>query len=122
MKPMADRPRYRLILAKEDFKFSSAHFTLWNDARAELLHGHNYQVALELSGSELDDWGLLADIEGVKAAVRALCRRFDLPYNSGSLVRQVGSVYRRVLRMALPGPARPEPEPAPAAEDLRGVG
>jgi linoleoyl-CoA desaturase len=54
--------------------------------------------------------------------VRALCRRFDLPYTSGSLVRQVGSVYRRVLRMALPGPARPEPEPEPAAEDLRGVG
>jgi NADPH-dependent stearoyl-CoA 9-desaturase len=54
--------------------------------------------------------------------VRALCRRFELPYNSGSMVRQVGSVYRRVLRMALPGPARREPEPAAAATDLRGVG
>jgi linoleoyl-CoA desaturase len=54
--------------------------------------------------------------------VRDLCRRFELPYTSGSLVRQVGSVYRRVLRMALPGPARPEPEPAAATEDLRGVG
>jgi NADPH-dependent stearoyl-CoA 9-desaturase len=37
--------------------------------------------------------------------VRALCRRFDLPYSSGSLTRQVGSVYRRILRLALPGPA-----------------
>jgi len=74
---MSDRPRYRLVLAKEDFKFSAAHFTLWNDARAELLHGHNYRVRLELSGSELDDWGLLADIEGVKEVIRGLCRRLD---------------------------------------------
>jgi len=86
---MTDRPRYRLALAKEDFKFSSAHFTLWNDSRAELLHGHNYRVRLELSGSELDAWGLLADIEGVKEAVRALCRRLDsrtlVPAENGSL-------------------------------------
>jgi fatty acid desaturase len=54
--------------------------------------------------------------------VRALCRRFDLPYTSGTLVRQVASVYRRVLRMALPGPVRTRPEPASATEDLRGVG
>lgn len=42
--------------------------------------------------------------------VRALCQRFELPYTSGSLTRQVGSVYRRIMRLALPGPARPEPD------------
>src|ERR1700733_13558481 len=35
--------RYRMVLAKEDFKFSSAHFTLFADGSAELLHGHNYR-------------------------------------------------------------------------------
>jgi linoleoyl-CoA desaturase len=54
--------------------------------------------------------------------VRALCRRFELPYTSGSLARQVGSVYKRILRLALPGPARSEPGRAPAAEEIRAAG
>ena len=35
--------------------------------------------------------------------VRALCERHGLPYNTGRLGRQYRSVYRQVLRMALPG-------------------
>jgi fatty acid desaturase len=35
--------------------------------------------------------------------VRAVCERHGLPYNSGRLGRQYGSVYRQVLRLALPG-------------------
>jgi len=71
------RPRYRLVLAKEDFKFSAAHFTLFGGDRAELLHGHNYRVSLELAGSAVDELGLLADLERTKAAVRRLCARLD---------------------------------------------
>jgi linoleoyl-CoA desaturase len=50
--------------------------------------------------------------------VRALCERFGLPYTTGSLTRQTASVWRRIIRLALPGPtpppaslalARPEP-------------
>jgi 6-pyruvoyltetrahydropterin/6-carboxytetrahydropterin synthase len=70
-------PRYRIVLAKEDFKFSAAHFTIWSDGRAELLHGHNYRVRVELHGSELDAAGLLADLESCKSSLRALCRRLD---------------------------------------------
>ncbi|KAA9375953.1 acyl-CoA desaturase [Microbispora cellulosiformans] len=48
--------------------------------------------------------------------VHALCERFGLPYVSGSLVRQAGSVWKRVLRMALPGPGRPSAaEPSASA-------
>ncbi|GAB3878307.1 fatty acid desaturase family protein [Microbispora bryophytorum] len=46
--------------------------------------------------------------------VRALCERFGLPYTSGSLARQAGSVWKRVLRMALPGPGRPSAAESPA--------
>jgi 6-pyruvoyltetrahydropterin/6-carboxytetrahydropterin synthase len=74
---MPDRPPYRLVLAKEDFKFSSAHFTLFSASRAELFHGHNYRVRLELAGSELDAWGLLVDLETVKKVVRDLCQKLD---------------------------------------------
>jgi len=35
--------------------------------------------------------------------VRAVCERHGLPYNSGRLGRQYRSVYRQMLRRALPG-------------------
>jgi NADPH-dependent stearoyl-CoA 9-desaturase len=40
--------------------------------------------------------------------VRAICARYDLPYNSGPLRRQFGSVVARILRLSLPVP-RPRP-------------
>jgi 6-pyruvoyltetrahydropterin/6-carboxytetrahydropterin synthase len=95
---MPDRPPYRLVLAKEDFKFSAAHFTLFSAERAELFHGHNYRVSLELAGSELDAWGLLVDLESVKKVVRGLCRKLDsrtlLPAESPGLTwsREGGAV------------------------------
>jgi 6-pyruvoyltetrahydropterin/6-carboxytetrahydropterin synthase len=69
--------RYRVVLAKEDFKFSAAHFTLFGDGRAELLHGHNYRVRVELAGGGLDGEGLLVDIESFKRELRARCVRLD---------------------------------------------
>jgi linoleoyl-CoA desaturase len=54
--------------------------------------------------------------------VRALCERYALPYNSGSLVRQTGSAWKRIIRLALPGPGRPRPEEnTPPAGKLRAV-
>jgi linoleoyl-CoA desaturase len=35
--------------------------------------------------------------------VRALCERYKLPYNSGSLTRQFGTTVLRILRMTFPG-------------------
>ncbi|MEV0974515.1 fatty acid desaturase family protein [Microtetraspora glauca] len=47
--------------------------------------------------------------------VRALCERFGLPYNTGSLLRQTARVWKRVFRLALPTTKqRPEPDAAPA--------
>jgi 6-pyruvoyltetrahydropterin/6-carboxytetrahydropterin synthase len=74
---MADAPRFRMTLAKEDFKFSVAHFTLFEDRPAELLHGHNYRVRVEISGTGLDGEGLLVDLERVKREIRRLCRGLD---------------------------------------------
>lgn len=74
---MAERPHYRLVLAKEDFKFSVAHFTVFSAEDAELLHGHNYRVRVELAGGELGELGLLADVAAVKAEIRRLCEGWD---------------------------------------------
>lgn len=69
--------RFRLVLAKEDFKFSVAHFTVFSADEAERLHGHNYRVSIELSGREVSELGLMADVARVKAEVRALCAELD---------------------------------------------
>ena len=74
---MTDSPRFRLALEKEDFKFSAAHFTLFPGGRAELLHGHNYRVRVELAGTGLEPEGLLVDIESFKKALRQACARLD---------------------------------------------
>jgi len=74
---MSGAPRYRMVLSKEDFKFAAAHFTLLAGGQAELLHGHNYRVQVELTGGELDGNGLLVDLERFKLALRAICRRLD---------------------------------------------
>ncbi|MEM9554796.1 MAG: 6-carboxytetrahydropterin synthase [Acidobacteriota bacterium] len=68
---------YTLLLAKEDFKFSCGHFTLFGPDVAEMMHGHNYHVAVELTGEHLDDEELLASFVDVKRAVRAACARLD---------------------------------------------
>lgn len=39
----------------------------------------------------------------VAPKVRELCERYGLPYNTGRLSRQFGTVMKRVARMALPG-------------------
>ncbi|MCB1057013.1 MAG: 6-carboxytetrahydropterin synthase, partial [Acidobacteria bacterium] len=44
---------------------------------AELLHGHNYQVAVELEGEALDSYGLLCDFVRVKSAIRRVCEELD---------------------------------------------
>lgn len=74
---MSTSAQFTLTLAKEDFKFSCGHFTVFGAEEAELLHGHNYQVAVELTGRDLGDEGLLADFVSVKAAIRRRCARLD---------------------------------------------
>jgi 6-pyruvoyltetrahydropterin/6-carboxytetrahydropterin synthase len=56
--------RFIVTLAKPDFKFSVAHFTLFPGGEAELLHGH-------------DEHGLLVSFDTAKAAIRGACRALD---------------------------------------------
>src|SRR4051794_25189519 len=44
--------------------------------------------------------------------VKDICERYQLPYNSGPLGRQLGMVQRTILRLAFPGGA-PRPKPGP---------
>jgi linoleoyl-CoA desaturase len=44
--------------------------------------------------------------------VRDICHRYGLPYNTGPLSKQLGTVHRTILRLALPG-GKPRPKPGP---------
>jgi len=70
-------PRFTLRLAKGDFKFSSAHFTLFGPTEAEPLHGHNYRVLVEVGGDELDELGLLIETGILKRRIRELLTGLD---------------------------------------------
>jgi linoleoyl-CoA desaturase len=39
--------------------------------------------------------------------VRALCERYGIPYNTGSLARQFGTTTRTIFRLAWPAPSAP---------------
>ncbi len=41
-----------LHLAKQNFKFSAAHFLIFDDTHAERLHGHNYIVKVDVVAPE----------------------------------------------------------------------
>ena len=43
--------------------------------------------------------------------VKALCEKYGLAYNTGPLSRQLGSVARKICRLALPGRRLPDPVP-----------
>jgi linoleoyl-CoA desaturase len=44
--------------------------------------------------------------------VKDICERYGLPYNTGRLGKQFGSVQRTILRLAFPG-GKPAPKPGP---------
>ncbi len=69
-----------LYLAKQNFKFSSAHFLIFNATEAEMLHGHNYQVCIELFGPQPDSYmqqGYFVDFSVIKKSVKAHCDLWD---------------------------------------------
>ncbi len=68
--------RWSIDLAKENFKFSAAHFLIFPDGSAERLHGHNYRVFVEIA-ARLSEHGLVLDFKHVKPVVRELCDELD---------------------------------------------
>ncbi|KAL7928124.1 hypothetical protein V8C35DRAFT_285501 [Trichoderma chlorosporum] len=70
-------PRYRYVFAKRDFHFSSTHFIIFSQDDVEHLHGHNFYVRVELSGTTLDGNALLVDANNFKKELRKLCARLD---------------------------------------------
>ncbi|MBC7741926.1 MAG: 6-carboxytetrahydropterin synthase [Bdellovibrionaceae bacterium] len=69
-----------LHLAKQNFKFSAAHFLIFDDYKAEMLHGHNYQVKVDVVGpapSEYKNDGYFIDFNVLKKQIKARLDEWD---------------------------------------------
>ena len=64
--------KHRISIAREQYKFSCAHMTVFPDGTKERLHGHNYMiaVALEMDTVELD---AMIPFAPLKAALSDIC-------------------------------------------------
>lgn len=78
---------FAIQVAKENLKFSAAHFIAYPGFR-EPLHGHNYQVGVRVEG-RLGEVGYVLDFGLVKRLLKALVDRLDertiIPANSDCL-------------------------------------
>ena len=68
---------WTLHIRKDILKFSAAHMTVFADGGKERLHGHNYQVHLEVELAEPPALARLLSYEAFKRVLRAVCDDWD---------------------------------------------
>ena len=73
---METRRLARFVIEKQAMNFSIAHFTIFSATEREDLHGHNFQIRVELEAPVGDD-GLAFNYGIVKGLVRELCDSID---------------------------------------------
>lgn len=69
-----------LHLAKQNFKFSSGHFLIFDETSAERLHGHNYLVSVEFKAQQNTDFGAKGywvDFSELKKIIKEQVDRLD---------------------------------------------
>lgn len=64
--------RHTITIAREQYKFSCAHMTVFPDGTKERLHGHNYALTLALEVDRVD-LAAMIPFAGIKAALAELC-------------------------------------------------
>jgi 6-pyruvoyltetrahydropterin/6-carboxytetrahydropterin synthase len=68
---------YHVRLAKERFTFCAAHFITYDEDVCEPLHGHNYHVAVEISGPLLDENQYVVDFIAASNALQEITAALD---------------------------------------------
>jgi 6-pyruvoyltetrahydropterin/6-carboxytetrahydropterin synthase len=64
--------RHRILIAREQYKFSCAHMTVFPDGTKERLHGHNYTLAVALEVDRIDLPAMIP-FRAIKNALGELC-------------------------------------------------
>lgn len=68
---------WTLHIRKDNLKFAAAHMTVFPDGRKESLHGHNYQVELEVALAASPTLARMLSYEVFKQALRTVCAAWD---------------------------------------------
>ena len=63
-------------IAKQYLHFSVGHFTIFSATERERLHGHNFRLAVSITG-EVDENGLCFDYAIYKKVLQELCERYN---------------------------------------------
>jgi 6-pyruvoyltetrahydropterin/6-carboxytetrahydropterin synthase len=66
---------HKLRVARERFKFSCAHMTVFRDGTKERIHGHNFTIAVECETRDAAFERML-DFAALKNAIEALCEEW----------------------------------------------
>jgi 6-pyruvoyltetrahydropterin/6-carboxytetrahydropterin synthase len=69
------RTQHRIEVARERYKFSCAHMTVFPGGRKERLHGHNYYLSLALDLADVS-FAKMIDFAVIKDALAALCEEW----------------------------------------------
>lgn len=67
--------RRRVTVERQTLRFAAAHFTTF-EGQCEPLHGHNYDVIVEVEGDLTEDSWII-DFTKLKNLARALCQELD---------------------------------------------
>ena len=73
---MTTNERYRVRVTKDHLVFSAAHFITFNGNVCERLHGHNWRVAVEVSGA-LDENSYVFDFIALRDETQKLVDYLD---------------------------------------------
>ena len=64
--------KHKIVIAREQYKFSCAHMTVFADGTKERLHGHNYTIALVLAVDRVE-LAAMIPFAPLKRALADLC-------------------------------------------------
>ena len=67
--------KHRIVIAREQYKFSCAHMTVFPDGTKERLHGHNYTVAVAIDVDTVAIDAMIPFTE-IKTALAELCAAY----------------------------------------------
>jgi 6-pyruvoyltetrahydropterin/6-carboxytetrahydropterin synthase len=65
-----------IALFRNDMKFSSGHFTIFSATERERLHGHNFQVRVEIT-AEIQEAGITYDYSHTRRRILSLCKSLN---------------------------------------------
>jgi len=71
-----DQRSWKIHIRKDNLKFSAAHMTVFPDGSKERLHGHNYEVELEVELTE-PVLSQMLSYKAFKQVLRSVCNAWD---------------------------------------------